>query len=379
MPPVSVRIPSWADPQNASVLDDWWTRTARTLGGMLGAADPASQAMAIGAPLELPEGGPLTTLKAYHGSGADFDRFDPTKIGTGEGSQAFSYGHYAAQQEGVAQTYKNAARRRMLAEIEQEPAKVGEALFDVQSAKGDTVNGKVPFGPMRTLHTREQLAEKFGNGTYDTSHMSAPLQKQVLDHLTPPTTGKMYELNLHVSPDELLDWDKPLSQQSQKVQQALKKIQLADPEKHATLTGQNIYDRAAASTGMIGTDAHMAASDLLNEAGIKGVQFLDRASRATSGGELIDVSKTADGWRAKIKVTNRGGLGFTSPTDAFTTSRPYATEAEARGWAQDKIGGGSRNFSIFPGNEHLMEIARKYGVSLPVAASLYKYQQAQQK
>ena len=39
-------------------------------------------------------------------------------------------------------------------------------------------------------------------------------------------------------------------------------------------------------------------------------------------------------------------------------------------------GEGTRNFVIF--DDKIIEIAKKYGISLPVAASLYKWQQSQQ-
>jgi hypothetical protein len=42
---------------------------------------------------------------AHHGSPYRFDRFDISRIGTGEGAQAFGWGLYAAQARGVAQQY----------------------------------------------------------------------------------------------------------------------------------------------------------------------------------------------------------------------------------------------------------------------------------
>lgn len=45
-------------------------------------------------------------IKAYHGSPHDFDKFDLSKIGTGEGSQAYGHGLYFAEHPGVAMAYK---------------------------------------------------------------------------------------------------------------------------------------------------------------------------------------------------------------------------------------------------------------------------------
>jgi hypothetical protein len=76
MPPVPFKVPAWADPNNASVLDSPLQKAARTLGGIFGAADPQAQVMAIATPIELP-GGPLTTLKAYHGSPRTLNELQP--------------------------------------------------------------------------------------------------------------------------------------------------------------------------------------------------------------------------------------------------------------------------------------------------------------
>ena len=45
-------------------------------------------------------------IKAYHGSPHDFDQFSLSKIGTGEGAQAYGHGLYFADQEQVARNYK---------------------------------------------------------------------------------------------------------------------------------------------------------------------------------------------------------------------------------------------------------------------------------
>ena len=57
MPPVvPYRIPDWANPANASVLDSWAQKAIRTLGGMAGLADPVGQIMGVAAPIEIPGG-----------------------------------------------------------------------------------------------------------------------------------------------------------------------------------------------------------------------------------------------------------------------------------------------------------------------------------
>ena len=45
--------------------------------------------------------------KAYHGSAADFDQFDHSKMGTGEGAQVFGWGTYLSDSEGIARSYRD--------------------------------------------------------------------------------------------------------------------------------------------------------------------------------------------------------------------------------------------------------------------------------
>lgn len=56
---------------------------------------------------------PKFSLKVYHGSGADFTEFDFDHMGEGEGTQAFGWGTYVSEVEGIAKAYakQNTAKR----------------------------------------------------------------------------------------------------------------------------------------------------------------------------------------------------------------------------------------------------------------------------
>lgn len=49
--------------------------------------------------------------KVYHGSGADFDTFDHSHMGEGEGAQAYGWGTYVTEVEGIGRTYARSASR----------------------------------------------------------------------------------------------------------------------------------------------------------------------------------------------------------------------------------------------------------------------------
>ncbi len=212
-------IPWWMDPAKASVTDVPGQGLLRKVVGLLGLDDP-NQVMALGIPIETGAagGGMLEAvaqkfprlakaIKAYHGSPHDFERFDSSKIGTGEGAQAYGPGLYFAEQEGTAQTYK----------------------------------------------------------------------------MTPQ--GKMYEVAIKADPDDFLDWDKPLSQQSEKVKQGLAERGIqAD-----AVTGETAYQKLTGSQVTNPMLAHLTrgpqkAADALKQVGIPGIKYLDQGSRAAGEG-----------------------------------------------------------------------------------------------
>ena len=50
-------------------------------------------------------------IRAYHGSPYEFDRFDISKLGTGEGQQAYGHGLYFAGKEDIAKWYRDKLSR----------------------------------------------------------------------------------------------------------------------------------------------------------------------------------------------------------------------------------------------------------------------------
>ncbi len=55
--------------------------------------------------LAMAEDNDVKENKVYHGSGADFDEFDHSHIGEGEGAQAFGWGTYLTEVKGIGEGY----------------------------------------------------------------------------------------------------------------------------------------------------------------------------------------------------------------------------------------------------------------------------------
>lgn len=80
--------------------------------GQFGPVPDATDAMRLAAQID-PQmlSGLLSGMTAFHGSPHKFDKFDVSKIGTGEGVQAFGHGLYFAENPNVARDYQRTLAR----------------------------------------------------------------------------------------------------------------------------------------------------------------------------------------------------------------------------------------------------------------------------
>jgi hypothetical protein len=219
----------------------------------------------------------------WHGSPHKFDAFDASKIGTGEGAQAYGHGMYFAESPDVANVYKNtlsADLSKLSTTGEFMAARaLAETNYDAAAAIKNLSNGSGVIGgavaPENAKKYVEAALPKIGRGE-----------------------GQFYKVDL---PDEaiakMLDWDKPLSQQAPDVQKAIKKSQFYkdalaryketkqwydDPKQK---TGQSLHQYMQSGFGdEVGKGmTPEAAAAYLRAQGIPGIRYLDAGSRATGG------------------------------------------------------------------------------------------------
>jgi hypothetical protein len=225
-------------------------------------------------------------ITAYHGSPHDFDKFDMSKIGTGEGAQAYSHGLYFAEREPVAREYRD----RLAKETPSTGGTMADAFSlspeqyammdenDLASHVEDIQNNAV-----NTIFEKGVMKHVFDDNSAlidDMSKMS-PFKKE---------KGHMYEVSINSHPDNFLDWDAPLSNQSEHVKKSLVSLGF-DPEAnwtHSGLKGSDIYKRLVGrgenfKTMGVTPEAKRKdeadASEKLSNIGIKGVKYLDAGSR----------------------------------------------------------------------------------------------------
>lgn len=254
----------------------------------------------------------------WHGSPHLFNKFDSSKIGTGEGAQAYGHGLYTAESPDVAQEY----RRRLSPDLTIKAKSVDSAykhaaqsFKDYGSSFEETLQGlKSAYKDADPGDIEAAAREVFGE-----------------------SYGNLYKADI---PDEwlprMLDWDKPLSEQSKEVREAITALARSDDEimdaiqKHGggnmrgdvfyaamqdLFTGRNKQKAVAAGENAAnwspddirrfasGNDAY--ASSQLNQYGIPGLRYLDGSSRNAGEGTYNYV--IFPGMEDQVKILERNG------------------------------------------------------------------------
>jgi len=218
-------------------------------------------------------------LKLYHGSPHDFDRFSLDKIGTGEGAQAYGHGLYFAENEGVARGYRDVLSK----------SGTDGAQRRLQSAGGD-IDVAIAQATDKAAKYRAGGAEGYASAVEEDLRFLEKFKET--GEWTP---GRMYEVNVDANPEDFLDWDKPLSEQSEKVREAIKlrdfslgsqtDMSVRGGQYHDAIQKQEV-DRFWRESGGSFPASTMqdAPAKYLKGVGIPGIRYLDQGSRGAGDG-----------------------------------------------------------------------------------------------
>ena len=224
---------------------------------------------------------------AFHGSGADFDEFRLEMIGTGEGAQAYGYGLYFTDSKDIAGFYKNMMTRSV--DIDGKPYirgnNINDELVDPDIADDlGATNGDLEAA----IKSSEEFLQKMVQDDNVQAIRSTSKELEKLKQLRGKITvndksGKMYKVGIAPKPDELLDYDLPLSQQSKSVQEKIAKLtddvydggfqmsmtDLLKEFSDSEVTGKLIMKKI----GTYGKISDKAISKKLSEFGIPGIKY----------------------------------------------------------------------------------------------------------
>jgi hypothetical protein len=266
--------------------------------------------------------GPIAEIDVYHGSPHVFDEFDASKIGTGEGAQAYGHGIYFAEKPDVARSYQfkrltgdikfdDGTQINVLKLPKNSPEKLAAQLWltnpnleeatrfvksvDQKKWAGTNPEWSVPKERvLEELKKLDQKGAKLGGGAF--------YQADLADEMV----------------DRMLDWDKPLKEQPAAVREAFQDIMQSNLWDEDTrklisgvgieadeITGKKLYELLASSDELAGKGRFgKAASEELARRGVPGIRYLDAGSRG-QGGSGTRNFVVFPGEEKKVKILKR--------------------------------------------------------------------------
>jgi hypothetical protein len=289
---------------------------------------------------------PTSELTAWHGTPHEIKgNFDLAKVGTGEGAQAYGHGMYFAENPAVAQQYQKDISRSQLMKggdplaLDQTiGGKPLVAFYESLQAKAD----RMPIQKAQIEYEKLSFLEDLMQGTQFKDAIArvddpaVAKWAQSLENSYKPA-GNLYKVDI---PDEqmpmMLDWDKPLNQQSDIVKKGLKSLGITVDEKaykahlddlEASLlgkeskgikevpnpSGESIYKKIVNKFG-----SPELASQELNKLGITGIRYLDEKSR---GRDLEWVIKSPKGGENTFR-TKETAEAFLKKNPDYTMIEP---------------------------------------------------------
>ena len=299
------------------------------------------------------------TRQAFHGSPHDFDEFSAARVGTGEGAQAYGHGMYFTSEEDIAKFYRD--------ELTKRDGRIGDRdLLDVYYEVYDLANA-TPVGPEAdALYQKAAFLEDVGFVGIDdalTRIDDVATERWAREEIAPrfQPAGRIYEVKI---PDEtnMLDWDKPMGEQSESVRAALGEFNL-DPNMRG---GEAYYSLIARDTPV--SEAPALASKALNDAGIPGITYRGRSSGERNFVVFDD---------ALVETVAKYGLG----TAAVGATLMSVEDAEAKILSKILEGLGSRAKYLTPVEvaklkTHTLEKFLEIRKSLPSANEMSAIAQA---
>lgn len=323
-------------------------------------------------------------ITAYHGSPHDFDKFDISKIGTGEGAQAYGHGLYFAQAEPTAREYRDTLTDRAsnfrVGNIDM-PKWILRSIEMAPDRNVAIANHKQEF------EKRLAEAEAASQGSHQpwlAAGQKAAI-KDVLDGLDalergadlPHTRGRMYEVRINAHPDHFLDWDMPIYKQPEHVQNAVQKsLDLAASQGISgkkSLAGRTVnssgntidadpdeflqHDGASIQYMLQRVLGAKGATDVLHANGIKGIKYFDANSRTPPPNLDPDhVKRQIERNRAQAAQTIDEAHRADLDDDHQILLNRLAKAEKAR----------ARNYVVF--DDKLVGVKRKYAYGGSVAA-----------
>lgn len=176
------------------------------------------------------------SIKTYHGSQASFDHFDHSFMGSGEGAQAYGWGTYVSEVEGIAKAYaKSNNRRHQNKEVEYlydgklissyENNSLYQRIFNLMEKDGMTAQNAINYDLYRAKQDlkKAEMEVKENPQTSWFNNIAIEVNKSDIEQLQKLDANKFKIAKIDISrnlysvdiPDDTgdnyIDWDEPLT------------------------------------------------------------------------------------------------------------------------------------------------------------------------
>jgi hypothetical protein len=299
-----------------------------------------------------------------------FDKFDTSKIGTGEGAQAYGHGLYFAENEGVARGYRDALSGNLKATIGKKPIMDVYSGLEKQAERMPIKSAQDTYDKMDFLYNLENTSDfNVAFSRIENPSVAKWAEKEIKPKFNP--AGNMYEVKINADPKDFLNWDLPISQQPKAFQDIVRNSDLTHLPEHGRLRrtieawrknkGDWVPESGANIPEPSGNDIYNALTDFgtdptrnvnfsneLNNSGVKGIKYLDEGSRGK-------------GYEVKLGI--KGKPYETEPQYARSKEEAdqISKEYQNRGFETKIEESGTRNYVVF--DDKLVSIVRKYGIA----------------
>ena len=172
---------------------------------------------------------PKFSIKTYHGSQASFDKFDHSFMGSGEGAQAYGWGTYVSEVEGIAKAYakQNAAKHGMPREYKIAQTRLNHAKFEYDKVQRAYDNSKAYIDSLKEdlQNYKESLARRKEKVSYFAQNdMPETVDKLFKQIKRTEETIRVTENDINQRTGELERWKPKLEEVKKKYEEEQKKF-----------------------------------------------------------------------------------------------------------------------------------------------------------
>lgn len=328
-------------------------------------------------------------IRAYHGSPYDFDRFDASKIGKGQGAASYGQGLYFAEEPRVAADYRaQLAGNTPLEEVVVAGRRVSPSNRWNYSPRNDSVEENVlstllenmlldehglraagPNARDLAIETLRSRSKHYADEWPEAVAAAASLEKKMMApggvRVTfGPQPGKTYEVAIDRQPEEFIDWDAPVDSQSPHVKEALARIDPRQwgflPERAGDTQYHGLQWRAPGKRTYLGDHVFGKSPNEMNF-------WESQAPRGHKDGFLLYYNladfmppRHADPERLIVEHPNYQTMREVEASKLLAKQGIPGIRYLDQG--SRTAGEGTRNYVVFPGAEDSIRILRKFAV-----------------